>query len=98
MSAKARSALLTDEPKNGILADLAEKLSRLEVNHRHYWIGTFYTLLLPHAVRRAQATYFTPPHLSQALLRLVRNAGFDPARHTAIDPAAGARPKSIVGR
>jgi adenine-specific DNA-methyltransferase len=81
--------LLKDAPKNAFLSDFATRLSRLDVNHRHYWIGTFYTLLLPPAQRRAQATYFTPPHLSQALLRLVSNAGFDPLRHSAIDPAAG---------
>jgi adenine-specific DNA-methyltransferase len=105
--------LLADTP-NALLSDLSEKLSHLEVNQRHYWIGTFYTLLLHPTVRRAQATYFTPPHLSKALLRLVRNEGFDLLRHNAIDPAAGgaaflstlaaemsvsgAKPKDIVRR
>ena len=106
--------LLAETPKNAVVSDFAEKLARLEVNRRHYWIGTFYTLLLSATVRRAQAAYFTPPHLSQALLRLVRNEGFDPRQHSAIDPAAGgaaflstlaaemrasgAEPKDIVGR
>src|SRR5262249_6079302 len=53
------------------------------------WVGTFYTLLLPKAVRRGQATYFTPPYLAQGLVRTVCDAGFDLRKHTAIDPAAG---------
>lgn len=81
--------LLAGQPRDKSLSPFTESLSRLETNERHYWIGTFYTLLLAVAVRRAQAAYFTPPLLSQALLRLVRNEGFDPFRHSAIDPAAG---------
>ena len=81
--------ILKDEPKHAFLSDFADTLSRLDINHRHYWVGTFYALLLPPEVRRAQATYFTPPHLSEALLRLVSSAGFDPLCHSAIDPAAG---------
>jgi adenine-specific DNA-methyltransferase len=81
--------LLQGARNEGLLCEFAERLSRLEVNQRHYWIGTFYTLLLPSAIRRAQAAYFTPPNLSQALIRLIRNEGFDPLQHTAIDPAAG---------
>lgn len=81
--------LLAETPRNSIFSDFAEVLSKLDINQQHYWIGTFYTLLLPASLRRTQATYFTPPHLSTALVRLVRQHGFDPLRHTAIDPAAG---------
>ena len=81
-------SLLSEAPPK-LLSDLAHALSLLDVDQQHYWIGTFYTLLLPLAVRRAQAAYFTPPHLAQALLGLVRDSGFDPLHHTAIDPAAG---------
>lgn len=80
--------LLSETPPD-FVSDLAHALSRLDIDQQHYWIGTFYTLLLPSAVRRAQAAYFTPPHLARALLRLVRDSGFDPLHHTAIDPAAG---------
>ncbi|HEY1745733.1 MAG TPA: N-6 DNA methylase [Xanthobacteraceae bacterium] len=81
--------LLSNTPTRERLSDFAQALSHLDIDQRHYWIGTLYTLLLPPAIRRAQATYFTPPHLSRALLKLVRDAGFDPLHHTAIDPAAG---------
>ncbi|MDD1520643.1 MULTISPECIES: HsdM family class I SAM-dependent methyltransferase [Bradyrhizobium] len=81
--------LLAGEPVEGGLSEFASRLSKLGVDQKHYWVGTFYTLLLSPAVRRAQAAYFTPPNLSKALIRLVREQGFDPLRHTAIDPAAG---------
>lgn len=81
--------LLEGEPSEGLLSEFVSRLAKLGVDQKHYWVGTFYTLLLSPAVRRAQAAYFTPPNLSKALIRLVREQGFDPLRHTAIDPAAG---------
>jgi adenine-specific DNA-methyltransferase len=82
-------SLLTDRPSPSVPKDLTEKFNRLEINEKHFWVGTFYTLLLPEAVRRAQATYFTPPYLAQGLVRILCDAGFDLRKHTAIDPAAG---------
>lgn len=81
--------LLQGSTSTGLLAEVTARLSKLGVDQKHYWVGTFYTLLLPPAVRRAQAAYFTPPNLSKALIRLVGNEGYDPRCHTAIDPAAG---------
>lgn len=81
--------LLHGSPSEGLLAEVATRLLELGIDQKHYWVGTFYTLLLSPAVRRAQAAYFTPPNLSKALIRLVRSEGFDPLHHTAIDPAAG---------
>lgn len=82
-------SLLTDTPNPRVSKELADKFNRLEVNEKHFWVGTFYTLLLPEHVRRAQAAYFTPPYLAQGLIRIVCAAGFDLRKHTAIDPAAG---------
>lgn len=82
-------SLLTDAPSSLIAKELSDKLNRLEINEKHFWVGTFYTLLLPEAVRRDQATYFTPPYLAQGLVRILCAAGFDLQKHTAIDPAAG---------
>ncbi|HEY2445657.1 MAG TPA: N-6 DNA methylase, partial [Rhizomicrobium sp.] len=64
-------------------------MSRLPKDERHYWIGTFYALLLPAAERRSKATYFTPPHLARSIVALACKNGFDIKKHTAIDPAAG---------
>lgn len=82
-------SLLTDTPSSLIAKDLTDKLNRLEINEKHFWVGTFYTLLLPETIRREQATYFTPPYLAQELVRILCDAGFELHRHTAIDPAAG---------
>lgn len=71
------------------LTAFASKLSKLDTDARYYWIGTFYTLLLSREERSSQAAFFTPPHLARGLVDLARRQGFDPKRHTIIDPAAG---------
>lgn len=71
------------------LEALRQQLSRLPKDERHYWIGTFYALLLPATERRSKATYFTPPHLARSIIALACKNGFDIKKHTAIDPAAG---------
>jgi len=82
-------SLLTESPSSLISKDLTDKLNRLEINEKHFWIGTFYTLLLPETIRRDQAAYFTPPYLAQGLVQLLCDEGFNLHTHTAIDPAAG---------
>ena len=52
------------------LETLRQQLSRLPKDERHYWIGTFYALLLPAPERRSKATYFTPPHLARSIVAL----------------------------
>lgn len=88
MLALCRSLLAPSAPPHP-LNTLWLLLSLLDVDERHYWIGTFYTLLLPPNERTAQAAYFTPPHLARGLVELVQRQGFNPKAHTAIDPAAG---------
>jgi adenine-specific DNA-methyltransferase len=75
-------------------------MSTLPRDVQHYWIGTFYTLLLPAKARREQAAYFTPPYLAEAVIDLAIDAGFDPARQRVLDPAAGGAAflSTIVGR
>jgi adenine-specific DNA-methyltransferase len=82
-------SLLTDAPSAFVSSELTDKLNRLEINEKHFWVGTFYTLLLPATIRRDQAAYFTPPYLAQGLIRILCDAGFDLREHSAIDPAAG---------
>jgi adenine-specific DNA-methyltransferase len=75
--------------KKSPLYDLSQALEFLSLDARHYWIGTFYSLLLLPADRRRQAAYFTPPLLADAIVNLLLEKGFDLKRHTVIDPAAG---------
>ena len=80
--------LLTDigEPS---LDGFRSALRALPVDERHYWVGTLYTLLLPTKVRRAQATYFTPPTVADAVVDLAIEAGFEIEADSVLDPAAG---------
>jgi adenine-specific DNA-methyltransferase len=81
--------LLDRNTRREDLRELASLLASLPIDERHYWVGTFYTLLLPMQQRRSQAAYFTPAHLSRNILTELQGAGFDPASHSVIDPAAG---------
>ncbi len=71
------------------LEDFRGRLVELTIDERHYWIGTFYTLLLEIGERQSLAAYFTPPHLTTNIVTLAQEAGFKPGTHTVIDPAAG---------
>lgn len=81
--------LLNPFCKDTPLDRLAAVLRRKTIDERHYWIGTFYTLLLPEKQRRKQAAYFTPPQLSRAVVGLLKDNGFAPLKHSVLDPAAG---------
>src|SRR5436853_607900 len=72
-----RQLLEADAPSEASFSGLYEQLSKLALDHRHYWIGTFYSLLLSPEVRRRQASYFTPPRLADALVELAITQGFD---------------------
>ena len=74
---------------DAVLSEFRDTILQLPIDDRHYWIGTFYTLMLSLKVRREQATYFTPPSLANAVVDLAIEAGFDPKTHRVLDPAAG---------
>lgn len=81
-------------------APLRAELAKLDVDDRHYWISTFYTLLMSEAVRRQKATYFTPPAIVRHLIARAEKAGLDLTMARVIDPAAGgaAFVSSLAGR
>lgn len=81
--------LLSPQDGGNEFGSLARTLSGLTVDERHYWVGVFYTLLLPAEVRRDQAAYFTPPYLANAVLDLAVEYGFDLKTGSVLDPAAG---------
>lgn len=72
-----------------LLDEFSIALSSMMTDSEHYWIGTFYSLLLDPADRRRQAVYFTPPYLANAIINLVVKEGYDLKSHSVIDPAAG---------
>jgi len=73
---------------------------QLQRRRRHYWISTFYTLLINASLRREKAIYFTPPAIVQHLIRKSELAGIDFKKARVIDPAAGGAAfiSSIAGR
>lgn len=77
-----------------------ELLAGVDADARDYWISTAYTLLLPAADRKKQASYFTPPALVKRLLQDLEEHGVDFSRHRVLDPAAGGAAflSSIAGR
>jgi adenine-specific DNA-methyltransferase len=81
-------------------AALATELAKLSVDDRHYWISTFFTLLMSVSLRREKATYFTPPPVVRYLIKQVEKAGLDLKTARVIDPAAGgaAFVSSLAGR
>lgn len=64
-------------------------LADQDIDARHYWIGTFYTLLIDPEARRRQAAYFTPAPLARRLIDLVEAQGCNLRRASVFDPAAG---------
>lgn len=88
---RARFCLNLLEPGNpdGKLKQFLAEIEPLAVDDKHYWVGTFYTLLLTLDQRRAQAAYFTPPYLAEAVIDLALDAGFNLAKDDVLDPAAG---------
>ena len=71
------------------LKAVAALLADQDLDARHYWIGTFYTLLIDPEVRRRQAAYFTPAPLARRLIDLVEAQGCNLRRASVFDPAAG---------
>jgi adenine-specific DNA-methyltransferase len=64
-------------------------LSGLPHDEKHYWVASLYALLMPDALRRRLAAYFTPPHLAQYAIDTVVEAGVAPGRDRILDPASG---------
>ncbi len=88
-------------PRVGRLtATLRAELNKLDVDERHYWISTFYTLLMSTSARREKATYFTPPAIVRHLIDQMEKAGLDLTTARVVDPAAGgaAFVSSLAGR
>src|SRR6266481_8382822 len=63
--------------------------SGLPDDEKHYWIASFYALLMPEARRRRLAAYFTPPHLAHYAIDVLVEAGIKPGQHRILDPASG---------
>ena len=61
----------------------------LPSNDKHYWIATYYALLMPQKKRRKLAAYFTPPQLAKYAIDKLRGLGFHPGTSKILDPSSG---------
>lgn len=75
--------------KQKFTSGLRDELLKVDVDQRHYWLSTFYTLLMSATMRRDMATFFTPPAIVRHLLDQAEDAGLDLTTARVIDPAAG---------
>jgi adenine-specific DNA-methyltransferase len=66
-----------------------EFFTALPAVERHYWIASLYALRMRKARRRKLAAYFTPPHLAQYAIDVLREAGIEPGKARILDPASG---------
>lgn len=61
----------------------------LSSDDKHYWIATYYALLMPQKKRRKLAAYFTPPQLAKYAIDKLRGLGFHPGTSKILDPSSG---------
>lgn len=61
----------------------------LPSDDKHYWIATYYALLMPQKKRRKLAAYFTPPQLAKYAINKLRGLGFHPGTSRILDPSSG---------
>ncbi len=61
----------------------------LPSDDKHYWIATYYALLMPQKKRRKLAAYFTPPQLAKYAIDKLRELGIHPGTSSILDPSSG---------
>jgi adenine-specific DNA-methyltransferase len=63
--------------------------NRLPSGDKHYWIATYYALLMPQKKRRKLAAYFTPPQLAKYAIDKLYGLGIHPGISKILDPSSG---------
>ena len=61
----------------------------LPSSEKHYWIATYYALLMPQKKRRKLAAYFTPPQLAKYAIDKLYGLGVHPGISKILDPSSG---------
>ncbi len=64
-------------------------LSKCSIDEAGYLAGTIYSSLLPEDFRSKHGVYYTPPSLTQRLIKQASNAGIDWGTAKILDPACG---------
>ena len=61
----------------------------LPSDDKHYWIATYFALLMPEKKRRKLGAYFTPPHLAKYSIEKLIVLGIRPGNSRILDPSSG---------
>ena len=69
--------------------DIRDFFEKLPSHDRHYWIATYYALLMPQKKRRKLAAYFTPPKLAKYAIDKLHGLGIQPGTSRILDPSSG---------
>ncbi|MDE2724206.1 MAG: N-6 DNA methylase, partial [Gemmatimonadota bacterium] len=77
------------ETLGGVAGTVGRHAEQLEPEVAAYQIGLTYTSLLPPAYRSANGIYYTPPALTQRLIKLATETGVDWKNCRILDPACG---------
>ena len=77
------------ETLEGVADTVGRHAEQLEPEVAAYQIGLTYTSLLPPAYRSANGIYYTPPALTQRLIKLATETGVNWKNCRILDPACG---------
>ena len=83
--AACRAVLRGNHPSQKI----RDFFERLPAQDKHYWIATYYALLMPQEKRRRLAAYFTPPDLAKYAIDKLIQLGIQPGASRILDPSSG---------
>ncbi|MGM0694936.1 MAG: HsdM family class I SAM-dependent methyltransferase [Pseudomonadota bacterium] len=75
--------------KNTAVDDTLKWLKELNLEYAAYWVGSFYSNLIPSEIRKRQANYFTPPPLTNRLLNKINGGEKSLLFGKIIDPSCG---------
>ncbi len=96
-SFRLRKCPVINTQQHSILSEQVKKqaclighmLSEQPINEASYLAGTIYTSLLPDDYRAKNGVYYTPPTLTQRLIKQATKAGVDWKTAKVLDPACG---------
>jgi adenine-specific DNA-methyltransferase len=78
-----------DESVIAVASAIGKAAGKLEIITASYELGNIYTSILPDSMRSGQGIFYTPPALTQRLLKITEYAGVDWKTARVIDPACG---------
>jgi adenine-specific DNA-methyltransferase len=72
-----------------VASAIGKAAGKLEIITASYELGNIYTSILPDSMRSGQGIFYTPPALTQRLLKITESAGVKWQTARVIDPACG---------